>query len=395
VKASEFRPNAAAASFNPVASNAPSSPSSVARAGSVSRAPSPSTFFGSRKPKAASERPLIAGNFDTIKRMKGDVAEAVAKSLSGKTEDGQPAGNAKDYASNGGIPHAFLTPPRWQVAQENEEKTYASVFERPASVTPGVSRTSSAQQVPYHQQIPSMPAGPNMAHLQGPHHMPQGMPYGHQYDDQQRMGMMQPGQQVYASPSIQSRQPSAYASPMGHPAQLSYGQQPYFGGKIPMQMHPYPGMPHGQSQMSGPGMMTPGPYMGVPQQYNGQMPMYSPSPSHVYPQQNGYGSPGRTPMMVQQGSQQGHPHAQPMLWSGSAQGGPMAYGQQAQMGMYRQGYQTQYGTSPQQPYPGQQQRAMSGSYGQMPKLMHMHSNQSQQHGQSYGQTEMNQSEEGK
>lgn len=398
VKASEFRPNAAAAAFNPAGSNAPSSPSSVARPGSVSRAPSPSSFFGHRKPRPASERPSIAANFNTIKKMKQDVTEALVRAKATKAEDGQAPVVAKDYAPNGGLPNAFLSQPRWQVAKENEEKSHLTAFERPASVTPSVSRTSSAQQVPYHQQIPTMPAGPNMTHIQGPPHAPQGMsPYGHQYDEQ-RMPMMQPGQQMYASPSVQSRQPSTYASPMGHPAQLSYGQQPYFGGKMPMQMHPYVGMPHGQGQMGGPGMMQPvagGPYMGVPQQYNGQMPMYSPSPSHVYPHQNGYGSPGRAPMMVQQGSQQGHPHAQPMMWSGSAQGGPMGYGQQSQMNMYRQGYPNQYGTSPQQPYPGQQQRAMSGSYGQMPKMMHMQSGQGQHHGQNYGQADTGQGEEGK
>lgn len=73
----------------------------------------------------------------------------------------------------------------------------------------------------------------------------------------------------------------------------------------------------------------------------------------------------------------------------------MGYGQQGQVNMYRQGYQGQYGTSPQQPYPGQQQRAMSGSYGQMPKMMHMQSGQGAHHGQNYGQAEMGQSEEGK
>jgi len=292
-----------------------------------------------------------------------------------------------------------MGPPRWQVAAENEERTYLTPFERPSIVSPGAGRTGSAPHMPYHQQLPTMPAGPNMAHMQGPHQMPQGVPagYGHQFDDQHRMPMMQPGQPMFSSPSVQSRQPSAYASPMGNAAQLTYGQPPYFGGQMPMQMRPYPGTPHGQGQMAAPVMMTQqsnGPYMGMPQQFSGQVPMYSPSPSHAYPQQNGYGSPSRAPMMMQQGSQQGHHHAQPMMWTNSAQGGPMGYGQQGQMNMYRQGY-SQYGTSPQQPYPGQQQRAMSGSYGQIPKMMHMQPGHVPHQPQNYGQVDMNQSEEGK
>lgn len=73
----------------------------------------------------------------------------------------------------------------------------------------------------------------------------------------------------------------------------------------------------------------------------------------------------------------------------------MGYSQQGQMNMYRQGYQPQYGTSPQQPYPGQQQRAMSGSYAQMPKMMHMQAGHGPQQPQNYGQVEMGQGEEGK
>lgn len=270
---------------------------------------------------------------------------------------------------------AYLAQPRWPTTIDNEDKTYLSAFERPATVSPSVSRTGSAQAVPYHQQVPIVPGGAHMAGMHGAHPIPAN--YGQAYDDQ-RVHMMQPQGQPYASPSFQSRQPSSYASPMGHPAQLSYGQQPYHGGQIPMQMRQYPGGPHAQG--SAPMMMqqhSSGPYMNMPQQFNGQMPMYSPSPGYAYPQQNGYGSPGRAPMMMQQNSQQSH--GQPMMYSASAQGGPV-YGQQGQMNMYR-GYQPQYGSSPQQPYTGQQQRA--GSYGQVPhqKMMQMqHGNVGQDDG---------------
>lgn len=361
VKAFEFKPTAS--TFNPNgSSNTPSSPASVARAASISRAASPSTFFGSRKPKPASERPSITASFQIIKKLQRDVADNAAKSKDQKSADSLPI---KDYAQNGGIAPPYLTLPRWPVLPQNEEKTYLTAFERPATTSPTVSRAGSAQTLPYHQQGPNT-VGSNMGQMPGAPNMNPN--YSHGYDEQ-RMPMMQGPGQVYHSPNFQPRQPSNYASPMGHPAQLSYSQQPYFGGQMPMQMRPYPSTLHGQA--GAPMMMqqqSSGPYMGMPPQYNGQMGMYSPSPGHAYPQQNGYGSPGRAPMMMPQGSQQG----QPMMWSASAQAGGM-YGQQGQMNAYRN-YQAPYGSSPQQqPYPGQQQRTMSGGYGQMPqqKMMHM------------------------
>ncbi len=135
-------------------------------------------------------------------------------------------------------------------------------------------------------------------------------------------------------------------------------------------------MIHGQGQMATPVLMQPQPngsYMQIPQQYSGQMPMYSPSPAHVYPQQNGYGSPSRAPMMIHQGSQQGHHHGQPMMYTMSAQNGPVSYGQPGQMGMVRGYTGQQFGTSPQHGYHMPQQRAMSSGYGQIPqKAMPVH-----------------------
>jgi hypothetical protein len=121
-----------------------------------------------------------------------------------------------------------------------------------------------------------------------------------------------------------------------------------------------------------------GPYMTVPQ-YPPQM--YSPNPTHVYPQQNGYPSPGRTaPMMMQQGSQQGHHGGQQAMYTQQAQ--MNMYGQQGgQMPGMRPGFPTQpgsYGSSPLQPH-NFQQRTMSGGYGQMPKMMPQHMPQ-QNHG---------------
>ncbi|OAL37299.1 hypothetical protein AYO20_03475 [Fonsecaea nubica] len=389
VKASEFRPTAA--SFNPSGpSQTPSSPGSTQRAGSISRTASPSVFFGNRKPKPAAQRPSIAKDFNSIVRMK---AEYAPKKLSegAKTEEVQ-----KDYSNNGGIPNAFQTGPRWTVKPENDQKTYEEVFEQPAAlpvISPAQSRSSSSHHIPYLGQGMAIPNGPgNIPHISTPQHVPHNGPhqFPHQYEDashRMQYGAATPG--VFSSPSMASRQASAYASPMAHPAQLSYQSQPYFGtptGQMPMQMRTYPGTPgmmHAQvGQMSAPMMVqqpSNGPYMAVPPHFNHQMQMYSPNPNQVYPQQNGgYSSPGRmAPMMMQQGSQQGHPPAPSMMFSVSNQGAaPMAFPQQ-QMGMHRGSYGGhQYGSTPHQGY-AMQHRTMSSGYGQMAQKMH---HQMQPHG---------------
>ncbi|RMZ84391.1 hypothetical protein DV738_g630, partial [Chaetothyriales sp. CBS 135597] len=365
VKAAEFRPTAP--SFNPsVSSNTPSSPASVQRTTSVSRAASPSSFFGAHKPKPRSERRSIADKFNPIVKMKAEVAARVAGSESSKPETGVQ-GPHKDYAANGGIPYAYQTVPRWNVRQENEDKTYKTPFERPAPPTPQTSRASATPHMSYPSHISHMPPGPghtphvaNAQHMQanGPHH------YG-QYDDGHGRPVIPMGP-PYAASTGPSRQTSAYASPLVPGAQLVYGgSQQYYAvnnGQMPMPMR-YAGTPmHQPGQMATPMMVPqqPNGFMPAPQPYGPQMPMYSPNPSHVYPQVNGYGSPGRAPMMMQQGSQQSHHHAQPMMYTLS-QGGPMGYPQgQAPMG---RGYGGQYGSSPQQHY-GMQQRTMSSGYGQ-------------------------------
>ncbi|KIX08091.1 uncharacterized protein Z518_02746 [Rhinocladiella mackenziei CBS 650.93] len=381
VKASEFRPTAA--TFNPGApSQTPSSPSSTHRGGSISRTASPSVFFGHRKPKPSSERPSIAKDFNPIVRMKEEHAPK-------KVESGtKPEEVQKDYSGNGGIPNAFQTGPRWTVKPDNDQKTYEEAFEQPSGpvASPIQSRSGSSHHIPFPGQGVPIPNGPaNIPHISTPQHAPHTGPhqYPHQYDEgNHRIQFGAATSGVFPSPSMPARQASAYASPMAHPAQLSYQQQPYFGtpgGQMPMQMRPYPGTPgmmHAQvGQMSAPVMVqqpSNGPYMAVPQQFNHQMQMYSPNPSQVYPQQNaGYSSPGRmAPMMMQQGSQPGHPAAPNMMFSISNQGAPMVYPQQ-QMGMPRGGYGGghQYGSTPHQGY-AMQHRTMSSGYGQMPPKMH-------------------------
>lgn len=380
VKASEFRPTAAA--FNPAGSSyTPSSPASTHRATSISRTASPSLFFGHRKPKPASERPSITKDFNPIPRMKEATARA-NKAAEGDTKSDEIH---KTYESNGGIPNAFHTGPRWTVKTDNDQKSYEEAFDElmAATFSRVPTRIGSSQQTPFAVQGATIPNGPaNVPHITTPQntaHAPH--QYPHQYDDgthRLQFGNATPG--VYPSPSIPSRQTSTYASPMPHPAQLSYQQQPFFGTptQMPMQMRPFPGTPgmmHAQAGQMGAPMMVQqpsnGPYMAVPQQFNPQMQMYSPNANHVYPQQNGgYASPGRVaPMMMQQGSQQSHAGAPNMMFSVSNQGVPMGYPQQ-QMGVPRANFGGhQYGATPHQGY-GMQHRTMSSGYGQIPQKMH-------------------------
>lgn len=371
VKAMEFRPNANAPAFNPSApSNAPSSPSSVQRTRSISRAASPSAFFGSRKPKSTAERPSIEDNFNPIKRMKSE------------TQKKEVEESKKLFPTNGGIPFAFVTGPRWDVMPANGERTYNMVFEKQATpaISPLQSRSNSTQHIPYQNQAPQhlQNGQQNHSQLSTPHRTPSHMhPSHYPHHGDERMQMPAGSPQVYHSPHVTPGQ-MVYPSPMINPAQIAYGQQPYFGAQSnqgPMQMRQYQGTPqfmHTQhGQLAAPVMVqqqSSGPYMAIPQNYNPQMPMYSSSPSHAFPQQNGYPSPGRgAPMMMHQNSQQGH-HGQQMMYPIPGQGGQVMYQQQnAQM----RGYPPQqgpYASSPHQHH-GFQPRAMSNGYGQMPKMM--------------------------
>jgi len=173
---------------------------------------------------------------------------------------------------------------------------------------------------------------------------------------------------------------------MAHSTSMHYGQTvgPYIaaqGGPSTMHMRQYPATPqfmHAQNPPMGAPMIahqpSNGPYMGLPQQQYQQMPMYSPNHGQAYPQHatpqphSGYPSPSRAaPIMMHQGSQQGH-HSGQHLYGMPAQPAQMGYGQYGQPQPMRGGYpgqHTPYGTSPGQAYhyPPQPQRAMSNGYG--------------------------------
>ncbi|PGH12073.1 hypothetical protein AJ79_04472 [Helicocarpus griseus UAMH5409] len=394
VRAHEFKPNPAASTFTPAGTSAiSSSPASNARTRSISRTASPSAFFGAKKLLPASERPSINDYFNPIKRMKKEATEQ----------------SSKDYAFNGGIPQAYRTPPTWDVAPINAEKTYADMFKTPPAA-PSISPQRAASnppmphqhQLPFHLQPTGPPtSGPPQVHPH-PHpqqHHPSGPPH---FDDHHRMQISASSSQMYPSPRLQ---PShvAYPSPMGHHAQLAFGPtvpQFYPGqGPQPSHMRHYPGGPqfvNPQNGMAAPMMVqqpSSGPYPGMPQgmgvPYNPQVPMYSPNAGHAYPQHvppppqphSGYPSPSRgAPMMMHQGSQQGHP---PVMFMNSGQHGQPVYAPQqpAHMPPVRSGYpqhqQSHFNTSPHQThhYPHHQHRAQNNHYNQVPHMPHPHMQQ--------------------
>ncbi|GLA10155.1 hypothetical protein AnigIFM60653_001799 [Aspergillus niger] len=382
VRALEFKPNPAASTFTPGAS---STSSPFTRGRSVSRTTSPSLFFGAKKPRPISERPSLNDQFNPIKRMKKENAEQ----------------SDKGFAFNGGIPPAYRTPPTWDAAPGNEEKTYLEMFKPPASV-PAISpqsRPASNPQMPppqmpfqFPQNTPGMPPTTGPPH--GPHLHPQqhhntGPPH---FDDPHRMQMSASTSQVFPSPRLQH----GYPSPMAPHAQLAFGQaMPQFyvsqAAQQPGHMRHYPGGPqfvNPQPTMGAPMMVqqpSSGPYMGVPQgvaPYTPQMQMYSPNPSHAYPQHvpppqphSGYPSPSRgAPMMMHQNSQPGQP-PQPVMFMSPGQHGQPVYPTQqpSHMPPVRGNYpqqQPHFQSSPHQVhhYPPHQHRTPSSGYNQLPQM---------------------------
>lgn len=354
VRAMEFKPNPAASTFTPgaaAAAAAPTAPAAAASAASVasprsfsrnrsvSRATTPSAFFGIRKPQPASERPSVDDQFNPIKRMKKESAEAAEN---------------KPYASHGGIPPPYKTAPTWDVPKGNEEKDFETMFKMPGtgpSISPQGRSVSNNPNLPQQHQLPfHFPQGnPGMPPSSGPsngpnvHQGPHGP--GPHMDDHHRMQLSASSSQVFPSPRM-GQSHVGYPSPMAPHAQLAFGQPmpQFYGGGQPAHMRHYQNGP----QFAGPqgGMGAPmmvqnpssGPYMGVPQgmaPYNPQMQMYSPSPAHAYPQHvpppqphSGYPSPSRgAPMMMHQNSQSGQP-PQPMMFMSPGQPGQPGYGAQ-------------------------------------------------------------------
>ena len=344
IKAAEFKPNPAANSFKPTsAPSAISSPISTPSARPTSRVPTPTAFFGNRKPLPPAERPSILENFNPIKRLK---------------ENAQKEGKAKDYSSNNGIKYAFTTTPVWsEIRDENDQRSYKDMFEGPTPASGKVSpqpvhQTNHA--VPHQHQLPHhlQPGSHAAPHLQTPPHQApfpvqpqvQHYPSAQHHYDEQRMHLSASNQPMFPSPRMQNNA-MAYPSPMQQPAQLAFGQpmpQYVMGLNGPQATH-FRQFPSGPQVMpaQGPQLAAPimvqqssqGGFMGPPHgmavPFNPQMPMYPPGQAPSYGGQSqppsGYPSPGRAaPMMVQQGSHQGQQH----MYMNPGQYGQPVYAQQ-------------------------------------------------------------------
>ena len=360
VKASEFKPNPAANAFKPAGPALSSTAASSPRSSSVTRTVTPFAgqpkFFGDKtKFGKRSERPtpisLVAP---------GKPSEPAAESEQ-STADSSKGPPGTGAAQNSPWKAPYKTHPTWTPPEEGEDAELGMKYWQPfdkarfgrhtspqGKILPANPATAHQHQLPLHLQN-----GPNGApHLQTPQPMPQHMhpqphqfPHGPQFDDHHQRqpmpnGPMYPG----ASPRSQHSSMAFAHSPMPGHAQMAYGQpvqylmqahgpgmngRQFSSGGHP-QMMPVPAGHHlapmmVQQPSSGGGYM-PQP-MAVP--YPQQVPMYAGQapPMFAAPGQppSGYPSPGRgpAPMMMHQGSHQGHAPGQPVYVPAGQFSGPM------------------------------------------------------------------------
>ena len=326
--AREFRPNPNASAFKPsVGVPSATVTSSPTRSGSVTRSISPAgnppKFFGDRRAFGKwGERP---DPINMVKPKRNSDGSLI-------THDGKPASSLP--AQNGGFQHPYRTAPTWVPPPDGEngepEMKYTEAFDKfkaPKNITspvqtPPINSSAHQYQLPLHMQngqhaVPQLHTPqqvPHQMHAQQPHHHP----HGHHYDEH-HMRPSPSNSSHYPAHSPRMQSSNMYQSPMPPPAQL-YGQP------VQYVMHPNPGM--GARQFSNGPQMIPAPgghlapvmvqqpssggYMPQPMPVHyGQMPMYAAPNPQMYPAPSqppsGYPSPGRhAPMMVHQGSHQGH-----------------------------------------------------------------------------------------
>ncbi|KAM0245494.1 hypothetical protein ACHAQJ_010537 [Trichoderma viride] len=319
----EFRPSPFAASFNPNGHpSAGSSPRSAVNhvndpANAVNH---PQGQLIRRKTKAVDvNKCYILSHIKTITPPQG------------------PQG--RSWEDNGGLRPAYDTLPTWRQLQDDEKNdstmrlTYREYFERqpfsaPSMPTPNpshvVPQMAHQHQLPFHLQHGAQ----HMMPRQSPHmppmqmHTPQHGPVPHQpYGNDDHRMMHSNSAQSFASPRM-GQLPVAY--PQVNPGQqVPYGQPVFLGTGNPQlgQFRSFSNQPHyvqQQGQMGAPMMMQPqfipgpqgmmaGPHLMYPGAHHPQF-MPPNGPPQPVPGANGYPSPGRpaAPMMVHQGSQQGH-----------------------------------------------------------------------------------------
>ncbi|TVY83812.1 Uncharacterized protein LSUE1_G001222, partial [Lachnellula suecica] len=390
----EFRPSATAAAFNPGGN--PSSGSSPRSAANATDPPAPATrSLLKRKPIPASERPTLDAKFNALEHIMT-----------------LKPGPGKDWEKTGGLKPAYDTPPTWRVL-DNEKPdstmhmTYARYFEltpypnslamSPSNPSHALPQMPHAHQLPFHLQPPGARGSPRQPpmnlHSNQHGHGPNPPFNGH---DEYRM-MPSQSAQSYGSPRLQNV-PLPFPPPMNQSGQLAYTpQMMQYSGASPMQ--PYRSLsqshqfiPPQQQQhmapiimqnpangfMTSQGMAPGGPQLMYPQGSQAHfMPQQNGHPPPM-PGVNGFPSPGRggAPMMMNQGSQQGHQSQTPMYMNGNPGMSPVPqYGNPAQ-GIY-----------PQQPPPGQMpMRGYGGpnQFGTSPQQMHQFGPQQHRNNQPNG-----------
>ncbi|KAG9236220.1 hypothetical protein BJ875DRAFT_372587 [Amylocarpus encephaloides] len=330
---SEFRPSPHAASFNPngKTSNG-SSPRSAANAVEPAGTPPATRSLLKRKPMPGPDRP-------SLKEAKFD---ALGHIMTIKPAPG------RDWQHTGGVKPAYDTPLTWRQLAIDEDPTstmhltYTKMFEMTPFPTQAMSPSNPSHavpQVPHQHQLPfHLQQGVHgMNQRQSPRQPSMNLPGNHGHGptppfngpDDHRM-MTSQSQQSFTSPRL-PHVPIAFPSPsMTQPAQLTYNAQ----------MMQYPGGPPMQNYRSlsqGHAFMPQQPHMGPPVMMQspaggfmtsqgiapGPQVMYPPGQPPFMPQGNGhpptmpvngYPSPGRgAPMMMSQGSQQGH-QQQPAMY---------------------------------------------------------------------------------
>ena len=316
----EFKPSAFAAPFSPN--------------GHVSASSSPRSAVNN----VAEQSPAAAAGGQLIRRKTKAVDVSKCQILSRIQSIKPPQG--RTWEENGGIKPPYDTLPTWRQLQNDEKPdstmhiTYKQFFERqpfaaPSMTTPNpphvVPQLAHQHQLPFHLQHG---ASSSMGPRPSPHMAPMRMdtsqhnhgPHGPYGNDDHRM-MHSNSAQSFASPRP-GQAPVAYPG-VNSPSQMPYNQPVFMGPGAP-HMSQYRSFsnnpqyaPPQQGQMGAPMMMQPqymsGPQgmMGGPQMmYPGTHPQFMPPAGPPQPVgANGYPSPGRAaaPMMVHQGSQQGHP----------------------------------------------------------------------------------------
>lgn len=321
------------------------------KSGSVTRAISPSTtppkLFGDKKSFGKwNERPNPIS------------MAAPSKKPSTEKDGGVPNGAAKGPPlppQNGGFQYPYRTHPTWTLPSEGEnaepEVKYYEAFQKAQSMRHGRPRSQASpinpaahqHQLPFHLQNgshgnPGVQTGHHLAQPVQAH--PHQFSHGPHFDDH-HMRHTTSNSSAYPTPSPRMQNSNvAFQSPMPPHAQIAYGQ--------PVQYVMHPGASMNARQFSnGPQVMpAPGTHLApmmmqqssgggyLPQPmtvpFNPQVPMYpNPAPPmYGSPSQppSGFPSPGRgAPMMMHQGSQQGH--HQPVFVPAGQYGQPV-YAQQ-------------------------------------------------------------------